>query len=101
MALVKPDRALSFLRITSIGRALGCDIRFDVERQIASGRTLNHKPSMVQDLELGRPMEIDSMLTVPLQLAKELGVAVPTFELLATLVKLRARSAGLYAPTGA
>ena len=36
---------------------------------------------MARDLELGRAMEIDALLTVPLQLARELGVATPTLDL--------------------
>jgi 2-dehydropantoate 2-reductase len=51
---------------------------------------------MAQDLELGRPMEIDAMLTAPLALARELGVPTPTLNLLVALTTLRARTAGLY-----
>jgi 2-dehydropantoate 2-reductase len=80
----------------AVATALGCDVRPDPERQIASGKAFDHKPSMAQDLELGRAMEIDSILTVPLQLARELKVATPTLDLLAALTKLRARAAGLY-----
>jgi len=81
---------------TAIARALGCTVGFDADRWIAQGRALKHKASMARDLELGRPMEIDAMLTVPLDLARELGVATPTLDLLAALTKLRARAAGLY-----
>ena len=55
-----------------------------------------HKPSILQDLELGRPMEIDALYVTPLELAKKLGVEMPVFELLVALAKIRARSAGLY-----
>ena len=41
-------------------------------------------------------MEIDPLLTVPLELAQAVGVAVPTLEMVAALVRARARSAGLY-----
>ncbi len=81
---------------TAIARALGCTVGFDADRWIAQGRALKHKASMARDLELGRPMEIDAMLTVPLDLARELGVATPTLDLLAALTKLRARAAGLH-----
>ena len=41
-------------------------------------------------------MEIDPLLAVRLELAHEVGVAVPTLEMVAALVRARARSAGLY-----
>jgi 2-dehydropantoate 2-reductase len=81
---------------SALGAALGCNVRLDPERLVASGKALHHKSSMAQDLELGRAMEIDSFFTAPLALARELGVATPTLDLFAALVKLRARSAGLY-----
>ncbi|CAN5316273.1 2-dehydropantoate 2-reductase [soil metagenome] len=56
-----------------------------------------HRPSILQDLDVGRPMEIDPQLTVPLEFAHEAGVPVPVLDMLAGLVKARARAAGLYA----
>ncbi len=95
-----PACALAAARIgaeaAAIGRALGCTIAFDADRWIAQGRNFKHKASMARDLELGRAMEIDAVLTVPLQLARELGVATPTLDLLIALTVLRARAAGLY-----
>jgi 2-dehydropantoate 2-reductase len=80
----------------ALASALGRRVKLDIETMIKNGRNLNHKASMAQDLELGRAMEIDAMLTVPSLLARELGVATPTLDLVAALVKLRARGAGLY-----
>ena len=65
-------------------------------RRIGGQRSMDHKPSILQDLELGRPMEIDGMFDAPLALAHLAGVEVPTLELLVALCKLRARTAGLY-----
>jgi 2-dehydropantoate 2-reductase len=69
--------------------------RPDAEKIVAAMPTA-HRPSILQDLDLGRPMEIDPQLTVPLDLAHEAGVAVPTLDMLTGLIKARARSAGLY-----
>jgi len=55
-----------------------------------------HKPSILQDLELGRPMEIDGIFGLPLKLARLTGVATPQLDLLVALVRQVARSAGLY-----
>ena len=80
----------------AIARAMGHDITVDPDRLVASMRGMLHKPSVLQDLELGRPMEIDAVFDAPLQLARRMGVATPTLDLVVTLMKLRARAAGLY-----
>ncbi|HEX4367882.1 MAG TPA: 2-dehydropantoate 2-reductase [Rhodopila sp.] len=81
---------------TAIAQALGADPTTDHARRINGQRSMDHKPSILQDLELGRPMEIDGMFDAPLALAHLAGVEVPTLELLVALCKLRARTAGLY-----
>jgi 2-dehydropantoate 2-reductase len=55
-----------------------------------------HKPSILQDLELGRPMEIDGIFEIPLQLARLTGTPTPQLDLLVALAKQSARAAGLY-----
>jgi 2-dehydropantoate 2-reductase len=81
---------------TAIAQALGADPVTNHAQRIGNQRAMDHKPSILQDLELGRPMEIDGMFDAPLALAHLAGVEVPTLELLVALCKLRARSAGLY-----
>jgi len=99
---VYPEPAVqeALRRITAegaaIAHAVGCSPKIDPDAQIAFGLQSNHKPSIVQDLELGRPMEIDAMFDAPLQLARMTGVATPTLDLLVSLAKVRARTAGLY-----
>jgi 2-dehydropantoate 2-reductase len=82
---------------TAIANALGADPTTDHDRRIKGHKSMDHKPSILQDLELGRPMEVDGMFDAPLALAHLAGVEAPTIELLVALCKLRARSAGLYA----
>ncbi|MCW3473841.1 ketopantoate reductase family protein [Limobrevibacterium gyesilva] len=77
-------------------RAMGCSVNLDVERIVATNMKLGHRPSILQDLTAGRPMEVDALYTVPLELARMSGVAMPTLELLVALIKVRARAAGLY-----
>jgi 2-dehydropantoate 2-reductase len=78
----------------TIARALGCDVDLDVDKAFAGASA--HKPSIVQDLERGRPLEIDAMFTVPAEFGKMLDVPTPMLDLMVTLMKLRARAAGLY-----
>lgn len=80
----------------AIARALGAAAAIDLEAQIASGKLSRHKTSIQQDLERGRPMEVDARLTVPMELGRLAGVATPTLDLIVALVRHRARSAGLY-----
>jgi 2-dehydropantoate 2-reductase len=80
----------------AIARALGADPTVDHTGRIASQRAMDHKPSILQDLELGRPMEIDGIFDAPLVLAHLAGVEAPTLELPVALCKVRGRSAGLY-----
>ncbi len=81
---------------TALAYAMGCEISLNPDKVMASNIGVKHKPSILQDLELGRPMEIDALYVTPLELAKKLDVAMPVFELLVALTKVRARSAGLY-----
>jgi 2-dehydropantoate 2-reductase len=81
----------------AIAAALGSKPHRNFAQRIASTASMDHKPSILQDLELGRPMEVDGMFDAPLQLARLAGVSVPTLELLVSLAKKRAQAAGLYA----
>ncbi len=97
---VEPAAEQAALRMmheaVAIAQALGADPTTNHAQRISNHRSMDHKPSILQDLELGRPMEIDGMFDAPLALAHLAGVEVPTLELLVALCKLRARSAGLY-----
>ena len=61
-------RALSkaiMLETQAIAESFDVKFRVDVERRIEGARKVGaHKTSMLQDLERGRPMEIDPLVTV-------------------------------------
>ena len=80
----------------AIAQALGSKPATNFESRIKSQSSMAHKPSILQDLEAGRPMEIDGMFDAPLALAREAGVLTPTLDLLVALCKIRAESSGLY-----
>ena len=80
----------------ALAAAVGCTVTPDAAGQVRNGLKSRHKTSILQDLELGRPMEIDTLYTVPQEMARAAGVATPTLDLLAALTRLRARAAGLY-----
>jgi 2-dehydropantoate 2-reductase len=82
----------------AIAAALGQDLGTASEQRVARLAGTAHKPSILQDLELGRPMEVEALFLEPLRLARELGVATPTLELLVRLAAQAAEAAGCYAP---
>jgi 2-dehydropantoate 2-reductase len=82
----------------AIARALGCDPGVPAEG-LEKLATSSHLQSIAQDLLAGRPMEIDAMLRVPLDLAELAKVATPNLDLMIELVTQRARTAGLYHDT--
>jgi 2-dehydropantoate 2-reductase len=61
----------------------------------SSGRIV-HKPSILQDYERGRPMEIEAMLATPLAFARAANLATPTLDSLVPLAVHKAASKGLY-----
>lgn len=55
-----------------------------------------HKPSMLQDYERGRSMEIEAQLKAPLELARAARVATPTLDARVALTAYKAAAKGLY-----
>jgi 2-dehydropantoate 2-reductase len=82
----------------AIARALGCDPG-DPAEGLSKLATSSHLQSIVQDLQAGRPMEIDAMFRVPLDLAELAQVPTPTLQLVIELATQRARAAGQYLDT--
>ena len=66
-----------------IAERLGARFRVPMERRIAGAEGVGkHKTSMLQDVEAGKPLEIDGMLWVVVELAEITGVEVPTLRAL-------------------
>ena len=80
----------------AIAHGLGCMIAPDIDAVVTTVARSPHKPSILQDLELGRPMEIDALYTIPLALAEMAAVPAPTLALLTGLLRLHAQAAGIY-----
>jgi 2-dehydropantoate 2-reductase len=73
-----------------------------IERRLAAaGSVVGHKMSMLQDLERGRSLEIDALVTVVQELGRLTGVATPAVDTLLALVQERGRALGLYTPLAA
>ena len=82
-----------------VGEAL--NVRFAVsidERIEGAARIVGHKPSTRQDIEAGRPLEIDPLMTAVLELAEGLSIDTPALRQVTSLLKLQASTLGLYQP---
>ncbi|WP_137176662.1 2-dehydropantoate 2-reductase [Roseomonas sp. AR75] len=80
-----------------VAQKLGVRFAIDVDKRIAGAAEVGaHKTSMLQDLERGRPMEIDALLGSVVELAELVEVPVPTCRTVLALVRARARAAGCY-----
>ncbi len=81
----------------AIGEALGIRFRLDIERRIDGAAAVGaHRTSMLQDLEKGRAMEIDALVTSVQELGRLVEVPTPTIDVVLALVRQRAEVAGLY-----
>ena len=80
-----------------IAEKLGVKFPIDVDRRIDGGAAVGaHRTSMWQDLDAGRPMEIDALVSAVQELGKLTQTPTPTLDTVLALVQLRAKTAGLY-----
>jgi 2-dehydropantoate 2-reductase len=81
----------------AVAEALGVRFPIDVDKRIQGAAEVGaHKTSMLQDLERGRPMEIDALLGVVVELAEMLDLPAPTCRTVLAVLRGRARTAGCY-----
>lgn len=82
------------LETQAIGEKLGANFRVSLDRRLAGGAAVGpHKTSMLQDLELGRPMEIDALVTVVQELGLLVDLPTPTIDVILALIQQRGRIA--------
>ena len=76
-----------------VGEALGVKFSVDVDERIAMAEKVgNHRTSMLQDVEAGRPTELDSLLGVVIELAQMAGIPTPSLNLVYDLTKFRSKT---------
>ncbi|MCW5745752.1 MAG: 2-dehydropantoate 2-reductase [Alphaproteobacteria bacterium] len=81
----------------AIAAAHGIVFDYDIDADFAPTAMYQpHKPSILQDYELGRPMEIEALLRTPLAFARAAGLRTPTLDTLVALIVHRAKAGGLY-----
>jgi 2-dehydropantoate 2-reductase len=94
-----PARALveAIMRETlAVAEALGCTPRVSIEQRLAAAEQVGeHKTSMLQDLEAGRSLELDPIVTAVVELAELTGVEVRALRAVHAATDLLARTRGL------
>jgi 2-dehydropantoate 2-reductase len=75
-----------------VARELGVDLEISVEQRLAGAESVgDHKTSMLQDLETGRPLEIDALLGAVIEIGERLGLELPHLRTLYACTTLLAR----------
>ena len=81
----------------AVGEALGVEFRIDIDKRIDGAAAVGaHRTSMLQDLERGRAMEIDALVTSVQELGRLTDVPTPSIDAVLALVQQLGKTAGLY-----
>lgn len=85
------------LEAQAIAETLGIEFPVTVDRRIkGAGDVGEHKTSMLQDLERGRPMEIDALVTAVQEVGRLTGKPTPAIDAVLALVRRLAIERGCY-----
>jgi 2-dehydropantoate 2-reductase len=78
----------------AIAEKLGVVFPIDVDRRIDGGAAVGaHRTSMLQDLDAGRPMEIEALVGSVAELGRLTDTLTPTIDTVLALIRLRAATA--------
>jgi 2-dehydropantoate 2-reductase len=77
------------LEVGAVARALGVDLPLSIDKRIEGAAAVgDHKTSMLQDLEAGKPLELDALLGAVIEIAGWHGVDVPGLSVVHGLAKM-------------
>ena len=84
------------LEVAAVSSKLGMELPVSIDQRIAGAEKVGeHKTSMLQDLEAGRPMELEALVGAVVELGERLGVAMPYTRTVYDCTALLAQSAAL------
>ncbi|HEV3063261.1 MAG TPA: 2-dehydropantoate 2-reductase [Vicinamibacterales bacterium] len=73
----------------AVAAKLGIELPISIEQRMAGAEKVGaHRTSMLQDLEAGRPMELEAIVGAVVELGEKLGVAMPTTRAVYACAKL-------------
>jgi len=80
-----------------VAKLIGVTFRVDIERRIDGAAGVGaHRTSMLQDLDKGRAIELDAILTAVQEIARLVGVETPAIDMVLALTRQMGRVAGVY-----
>ena len=95
--LVREFCTTAMREAASVGESIGCTVAQQPEDRHAITRRLGaFKTSMLQDVEAGRPIELDSIVGATQEIARHLDQPTPCIDAIFGLTRLMARTRGLY-----
>src|SRR5262249_49495829 len=66
------------LEVEAVAGRLGIELPVSIDQRIAGAEKVGeHKTSMLQDLEAGRPMELEAVVGAVVEIGERLGVPMP------------------------
>jgi 2-dehydropantoate 2-reductase len=78
--------------VATVANKLGIDLPISIDQRITGAEKVGeHRTSMLQDLEAGRPIELEAVVGAVIELAQKLGVATPHTETVYACAKLLAQ----------
>ncbi len=96
ICLFGPTRALAATMMTEarhIGEKLGVRFKVSLEQRIAGAQAVGaHKTSMLQDVEQGRPLELQALVGSVLELGRITDTPTPAIEAVHAMASLLART---------
>ena len=96
--LVREFCSAAMREAATIGERIGCPIVQDPEdRHAVTAKLGAFKTSMLQDVEGGRPIELDALVGAVREIGQARGMATPAIDALFGLTRLLGRVRGLYA----
>ena len=94
--LVRAFNSAAMREAAAVGALLGCPIEQSPEdRHAITARLGAFKTSMLQDVEAGRPIELEAIVGAVRELGQRLGVATPSIDTLYGLTRLFGQVRGL------
>jgi 2-dehydropantoate 2-reductase len=82
--------------LAAVGAAIGCPIEESAEDRMAVTERLGaFKSSMLQDVEAGRPIELEALVGAPIEIARSAGVPTPQLDRIYATTRLMGANLGL------
>lgn len=98
--LVRDFCSLAMREAQAVGERIGCPIdQTPQQRHEVTARLGAFRTSMLQDVQAGRPLELDAIVSAVREIGHRVGLATPAIDGLLGLTRLFAQTRGLY-PVG-